>query len=78
MDSGNNQLDAKNPSAFKPIQELLNKKVTRTEFFGISGVTILSTLGLGSLIEFFSQKSIYPTILHKYRKSGFGSGPYGT
>jgi len=52
----------------------MQKEVTRKEFLGMSGLTIASVLGFGTLIKLLTGKSLHS---HGAVSGGYGSSAYG-
>lgn len=76
MDVNTNTNNTPQQKPIKPVQELMARDVNRKEFLSIVGVGALTIIGLGPILHFLTGKSSQ-TVIHRYQKSGFGSGPYG-
>jgi hypothetical protein len=59
----------------KPIEQLLQKEVTRKEFLTISGFGVASVFGFGTIVKLLTGHS--SSKLFKQQLSGYGSSPYG-
>lgn len=55
------------------INGLMQKEVSRKEFLGMSGLAVVSLLGLGSITKLVTGKSL---ISHSVNR-GYGGSPYG-
>ena len=52
---------------------LMKKEVTRKEFLGMSGLAVVSVLGMGSIAKLLTGNSL----LGSRQRSGYGSSSYG-
>lgn len=76
----NPQPDQPHQKTLKPVQELLNREVNRTEFLSIIGFGALTLIGLGPIIHFLTGKGHNTKVIVQHEKTaptGFGAGPYG-
>lgn len=64
----------------KPLDHLLQKEMSRKEFLATMGFGVASVMGLSTLLQAVTGKSIMPSVLGSTQKSqgyGYGSSPYG-
>ncbi len=58
----------------KPINTLMQKEMTRSEFLSTLGLGMLSVFGFSAVIELLTGKSIHHRITQNF---GYSSGDYG-
>lgn len=63
-----------NEASIIPLQDLLKHDVSRKEFLKIVGFSMISALGLSSIIKFLTGKGRFSK---PPKSSGYGETPYG-
>lgn len=53
---------------------LMKKEVTRKEFLGMSGLAVVSVLGMGSIAKLLTGTSLFGS---RQQRNGYGSSSYG-
>ena len=57
----------------KPLQQLMDKEVSRKEFLGMAGLVLMSIFGLGTIVKLLTEHNLGS----KQAGIGYGSSAYG-
>ena len=61
------------------LSTLMGREVSRKEFLGLSGLAIVSVLGMGTIVKMLTGKSLgnHPQLRHLNASAAYGNNAYG-